>query len=36
MRKITLKTATAFLSRKAMKMDNTEVKGRYISTNGNG
>ena len=36
MRQITLKTAEAFLNRKAMKMDNTEVKGRYISTNGKG
>lgn len=36
MRKITLKTAEAFLNRRAMKMDNTEVKGRYISTNGKG
>ena len=36
MRKITLKTADAFYNRKALKMNNTEVKGRYISTNGKG
>ena len=36
MRKITLKTAEAFLNRKAMKMNNTEVKGRYIACNGKG
>ena len=36
MRQITLKTAEAFFNRKALKMNNTEVKGRYISTNGKG
>jgi len=36
MRKITQKTAEAFLNRKAMKMNNTEVKGRYIACNGKG
>ena len=36
MRQITLKIAEAFFNRKALKMNNTEVKGRYISTNGKG
>ena len=36
MRQITQKTANAFFNRKALKMNNTEVKGRYISTNGKG